>query len=83
MMMVLVLLVGPSCRWWSALGEDAIIRTNPNTIQEDITVGATANNDAKFTNGMSAGPITIGNGYTVTMKVVHLGGSNGKYCICG
>ena len=51
-----------------ALGEDAIIRTNPNTISENITVGPTANNDAKFTNGMSAGPITIGNGYTVTIE---------------
>ena len=40
-----------------ALGTDSIVRTNPNT-----------NNDAKFANGMSAGPITIANGFTVTIE---------------
>ncbi len=49
-----------------ALGTDSIIRTNPTTIAENITVGPTAG--AEFANGMSAGPITIGNGYTVTIE---------------
>ena len=52
-----------------ALGTDSVIRTNPTTISENITVGPTTNNDAKFANGMSAGPITIGNGFTVTIEV--------------
>ncbi len=49
-----------------ALGTDSIIRTNPTTIGENITVGPTAGNE--FANGMSAGPITIGNGFTVTIE---------------
>jgi len=49
-----------------ALGTDSIIRTNPNTIAENITVGPTAGDE--FANGMSSGPITIGNGYTVTVE---------------
>jgi hypothetical protein len=52
-----------------ALGTDSIVRTNHNIIGENITVGPVANgNDAKYTNGMSAGPITIANGYTVTIE---------------
>ena len=51
-----------------SLGEDSIIRTNNDTISENITVGPTANGDDKFTNGMSAGPIEIANGYTVTVE---------------
>ena len=39
-----------------SLGADSIIRTNAKVISEDITVN---------TNGMSVGPITIGNGHTV------------------
>jgi len=49
-----------------SLGADSVIRTNSNTIEEDITVGPSV--DAKFTNGMSAGPITIANGWTVTVE---------------
>ena len=49
-----------------ALGTDSIIRTNPTTIAENITVGPTAGNE--FANGMSAGPITIQTGYTVTVE---------------
>jgi len=49
-----------------ALGTDSIIRTNPTTISENITVGPTAGSE--FANGMSAGPITIANGYTVTIE---------------
>ena len=51
-----------------SLGTNAIIRTNGKTISENITVGPTTNNDAKFANGMSAGPITIANGFTVTIE---------------
>jgi len=49
-----VALGGPS------LGTASIIRTNAQTISENITIGST-------TNGMSAGPITIADGYTVTL----------------
>ena len=49
-----------------SLGSDSVIRTNPNTISENITVGPTAGSE--FANGMSAGPLTIANGYTVTIE---------------
>ena len=49
-----------------SLGSDSVIRTNPNTISENITVGPTAGSE--FANGMSAGPITIANGYTITIE---------------
>ena len=49
-----------------SLGTDSIIRTNATTISENITVGPTAG--AEFANGMSAGPITIANTYTVTIE---------------
>lgn len=51
-----------------SLGTDSIIRTNGTTISENITVGATANGDVKYSNGMSAGPITIASGFTVTVE---------------
>jgi hypothetical protein len=50
-----VALGGPS------LGTASIIRTNAQTISENITIGST-------TNGMSAGPITIADSYTVTVN---------------
>ena len=50
-----VALGGPS------LGTASIIRTNALTISENITIPATSN-------GMSAGPITIADGYTVTLN---------------
>ncbi len=49
-----------------SLGSDSIIRTNPTTISENITVGPSAG--AEFANGMSAGPITVASGYTVTVE---------------
>ena len=49
-----------------SLGDKSVIRTNANTIAENITVGPTAG--AEFANGMSAGPITINSGYTVTVE---------------
>jgi hypothetical protein len=50
-----VALGGPS------LGTASIIRPNAQPISENITIGST-------TNGMSAGPITIADGYTVTVN---------------
>ena len=50
-----VALGGPS------LGTASIIRTNALTISENITIPSTSN-------GMSAGPITIADGYTVTVN---------------
>jgi hypothetical protein len=67
--------VGPGTPGWDdvggggpSLGEDSIIRTNGTTISENVTIGPSANNGAEFTNGFSAAPITISNGYTVTIE---------------
>jgi hypothetical protein len=49
-----VQLGGPS------LGTNAIIRTNAKTISEDITFAGTEN-------GMTAGPVTVANGYSVVV----------------
>ena len=51
-----------------SIGENSIIRTNGPTISENLTIGPVANNDAKYTNGLTAGPVTIANGYTVTIE---------------
>lgn len=51
-----------------AVGEDSIIRTNGPAIKENITVGPVANGGEEFTNGFSAGPMTINNGFTVTIE---------------
>ena len=51
-----------------SIGEDSVIRCNPPTIAENLTIGPVANNDAKYTNGFTAGPITIQSGYTVTIE---------------
>jgi len=50
-----VVLAGPS------LGTSSVIRTNANTISENITIPSA-------TNGMSVGPITIADTYTVTVS---------------
>jgi len=44
-----------------SLGTSSVIRTNAQTISENITIPSTSN-------GMSAGPITIADGYTVTVS---------------
>jgi len=44
-----------------SLGASSVIRTNAQTISENITIPST-------TNGVSAGPITIADGYTVTVN---------------
>ena len=44
-----------------SLGASSVIRTNAQTISENITIPSTSN-------GMSAGPITIANTYTVTVN---------------
>ena len=43
-----------------SLGTSSVIRTNAQTISENITIPSSSN-------GMSAGPITIADGYTVTV----------------
>ena len=60
-----------------SIGTLSIVRTNGPTIGENITVGPTANGGAEYTNGFSAGPITIGNGYTFTIE------SNATYTVIG
>mgnify|MGYP001227461278 FL=1 len=67
--------VGPGTPGWDdvggggpSLGEDSIIRTNGTTIDEDITIGPSANGGVEFTNGFSAAPIQINNGRTVTIE---------------
>ena len=49
-----------------SLGDKSIVRTNATTISENLTVGPTAG--PEFANGMSAGPITIASGFTVTVE---------------
>jgi hypothetical protein len=44
-----------------SLGTGAVIRTNGQTISENITIPST-------TNGMSIGDITVADGYTVTVN---------------
>tara|TARA_B100000035_G_scaffold158755_1_gene135351 strand:- start:8466 stop:9317 length:852 start_codon:yes stop_codon:yes gene_type:complete len=51
-----------------SVGENSIIRTNGTTISENITVGPTFNGGVEFTNGFTAGPIEIANGFTVTVE---------------
>jgi len=51
-----------------SLGEDSIIRTNGTAISENITIGPVFNGGVEFTNGFSAGPLEIQNGYTVTIE---------------
>ena len=51
-----------------SLGEGSIIRTNGKNISENITVGATANGAPEFANGATIGPVTIDNGFTVTVE---------------
>jgi len=51
-----------------SLGEDSIISTNGKNIQENITVGTTANGGPEFANGATIGPVQIDNGFTVTVE---------------
>ncbi len=44
-----------------SLGTSSVIRTNAQTISEDITIPSTSN-------GMSAGPVIIADTYTVTVE---------------
>jgi hypothetical protein len=43
-----------------SLGTSSVIRTNANTINEDITIPVS-------TNGMTAGPVTVTGSYAVTL----------------
>ena len=49
-----------------SLGEDSVIRTSKDTIDQNITIGATAGDE--FVRAMSIGPITIASGVTVTIE---------------
>ena len=49
-------------------GGDAFIRTNGTTINKNVTLGPTANNDQKYTHGFLIGDITIDSGITVTIE---------------
>ena len=51
-----------------AIGTDSVVRTNPNTIGENLTIGPTANNGNEYANVMTAGPITVNTGFTVTVE---------------
>jgi hypothetical protein len=51
-----------------SVGEDSIIRTNANFINQNITVGPSANGGEEFRNGFTAGPVEIQNGFTVTIE---------------
>ena len=68
-MMVQVVQVGHQLQEEDLIGTDSIVRTNNNVIAENLTVGPSANNGAEFTNGMSAGPISIRlQHFTVTVE---------------
>jgi hypothetical protein len=54
-------------------GRDSIVRTNRNFINENVTIGPSQGE--QYANGMSAGPVTIQNGYTVTVD------TNGSWSI--
>jgi hypothetical protein len=60
-----------------SVGTNSIVRTNAPTISENITIGPTANGGAEFTNGFSGGPITLANGYTLTIE------SGASYVVIG
>ena len=49
-----------------SLGADSVVRTNPNTISENLTIGPTAGSE--FANGMSAGPVSVSSGVTLTIS---------------
>jgi hypothetical protein len=52
-----------------AIGEKSIIRANSNIIDENLTIGPTGTQiGVEYTNGMSAGPITIASGRTITIQ---------------
>ena len=44
-----------------SIGSSSVIRTNAQTVSQNITIPST-------TNGMSIGDITVANGYTVTVN---------------
>jgi len=56
-----------------AKGVDSTIRTNRNTISENLTIGPSQG--IQYSNGMSAGPMTIASGFTVTVD------TNGSWSI--
>lgn len=49
----------------ASLGKDGMIRTNTNLIEEDILIDPSLGDE--YTNAFMAGPVSIANGYTVTV----------------
>ena len=58
---------GPGSPGWDDVGGGGP-RIGEDTISENLTIGPSANNGAEFTNGFTAAPITVANGYTVTIE---------------
>ncbi len=48
--------------------DTSYIRTNSNSIDENITIGPVANGGAQYTNAYAAGPVEIASGYTLTIE---------------
>lgn len=48
--------------------DTSYLRTNSASIDENLTIGPTANGGAQFTNGFAAGPVEIASGYTLTVE---------------
>lgn len=68
---------GQGADGWSLVGaggphlgtkDTSYIRTNSTSIDENITIGATANGGDQFARGLVAGPIAIASGYTLTIE---------------
>lgn len=52
-----------------SIGDKSIVRTNSNVIAQNLTIGPTGTQTGvEYTNGMTAGPVTINSGYTVTVQ---------------
>lgn len=52
-----------------SIGEKSVIRANSNIIDENLVIGPTGTQTGiEYTNGMSAGPITIATGRTITVQ---------------
>ena len=49
-----------------SVGPNSVIRTNQSYIDQDVLLGSSLGDE--FQNGFSKGPITINNGFTVTIE---------------
>ena len=48
--------------------DTSFIRTHSNVIDESLTIGATTNGGAQFSNAFLVGPVSIASGYTITIE---------------